>query len=92
MPSLSMTSHVREGLGDGPRKFDMSTTPPHQGFIHQHTPTTMSQPIGLPHYTHGITGHHILSVSSFRKEQVYMSITHLILQRKLVKILCCRFN
>lgn len=33
-------------------------------------PYGIPQPPGIPYYTQGVTGHHILSVKSFTKDQV----------------------
>ena len=30
----------------------------------------LMQPIGLPHYISGLTGHHVMSVMNFTREQV----------------------
>lgn len=43
-------------------------TPPHTQM------STILQPVGLPHYTHGVTGHHVLTVKAFQKEQVITSL------------------
>ena len=52
-----------------------SVTPPQQLPGHQllprDTPSLPStQPTGLPHHTPGLTGQHVLTVSSFTREQV----------------------
>lgn len=36
-------------------------------------PHGIPQPPGMPYYTQGVTGHHILSVKSFTKDQVNLS-------------------
>ncbi|XP_076085937.1 multifunctional protein CAD-like [Mytilus galloprovincialis] len=58
--------HIKASGYDSSRDRDLGMiTPPHTQM------STILQPVGLPHYTHGVTGHHVLTVKAFQKEQLH---------------------
>jgi len=54
---------------EGLRERDIGMITPPQAQL-----SNILQPVGLPHYTHGVTGHHVLTVQAFQKEQVVISL------------------
>ena len=63
--------HFRDvGGGDFGRRMEVNTTPPQVLSTHASQAMPIGQPMGLQHYTQGLTGRHVLAVSMFNREQV----------------------
>ncbi|XP_060593985.1 CAD protein-like isoform X2 [Ruditapes philippinarum] len=60
-PSKDFRDTVRGDVGDGARR-DLGLSP-------QHLPHTQS--MAMPHITPGLTGHHVLSVTAFNRDQLH---------------------
>ena len=76
--SLSFIGDGQKWLIPAPLKSPHGSQEFHSGML-DNIPMMSShqpfQPVGLPHYTPGLTGNHVLSVTSFNREQVFKFIS-----------------
>ena len=81
---ITKTSLFSAGGFEGMRERDIGMITPPQSIL---------QPVGLPHYTHGVTGHHVLTVQAFQKEQVSFCVCwgHALFECKLTHLLGVEF-
>ena len=64
--SVSPIFHSDAGRGDGDfYRRDIATSPQHAQALSQ------AQHVAMPHITPGLTGRHVLTVSSFNKDQLH---------------------